>query len=635
MKKYILPVFLFFICHSFAQIADSAKALNEIKIVSSREQYLVGSKILRFDSIKMNQVSADNLSEAISKFLPIYIKQDAGGLSTIRFRGTSPNHTAIMFNGINLNSNTLGHSNLASIPMFLFDEVKIQYGGSSSLYGSDAIGGSIHLVNQPLWNNEKSVGFQQEIGSFGSYFTGIKLKYSSKKIEYALKVFNQQKENNFPFLNTSVKDFQKNVFVHDTNRNSEIKNYGILQELFYKVSAKLYTYVKIWHENNWYQIQPNMSANYYGGSFDEILNKNTRVISGFEFNIRDTKIITDFGYVEDYQLYNNTFSQVIKVENLFLNANYQKSNFFGGSLNFGANISQLTPAVYAYKENIREQKADVFSSYKKLLFKRLNAALNLREALSSEFKSQFSPAFGLDYGLLRKTNYNLNWKYAISHSYKIPTFNDRYWLPNGNPNILPESGISNETGLVLNAAKKRTSMKFQVTGYLMNVDNWIQWVYQDVWRPVNVKNVRNRGIESSYELIFNIRKLVVNTALNYSFNQSIEIKSYDSASTSIGKQLSYAPKHLGNFNIGINYKTWNFTVMSAYTGTRFNDAGKELEDYILTNISLGKRLNLKKNSFVLSFKLNNIFDQLYQNQEFYAMPGRNYGINIKYQFTKK
>ena len=61
------------------------------------------------------------------------------------FRGTSSSHTSVLWNGIPINSIANGLADLSSIFCHSFSDVVIVNGGDGSLFGSGAIGGSIHL----------------------------------------------------------------------------------------------------------------------------------------------------------------------------------------------------------------------------------------------------------------------------------------------------------------------------------------------------------------------------------------------------------------------------------------------------------------------------------------------------------
>ncbi|MDA3928596.1 MAG: Plug domain-containing protein, partial [Prolixibacteraceae bacterium] len=119
--------------------------LDEIITYSDYRKFQPGAK---FDLINIEEHSnshANSIDQLIMLNSPIYIKTNAGGLATIRIRGTAPDHTSINIGGINLNSLTLGHSNISSVPTFMFDQIDIQYGSSSTLNGSGSIGGAVYL----------------------------------------------------------------------------------------------------------------------------------------------------------------------------------------------------------------------------------------------------------------------------------------------------------------------------------------------------------------------------------------------------------------------------------------------------------------------------------------------------------
>jgi len=634
LKLIFISVFLFGSFVSKAQFLDTVFSLNPVEISISKEEFLVGSKIESLDSMKLEANKDGSLTDIINNYFPIYIKENAGGLATIKFRGTSADHTSIMFNGININSLTLGHSNISHVPSFLFDEVKIQYGSSSSLYGTDAIGGSIHLNNKTRWNQGFNLGLEGGFASFNSYFKGIQLGYSNNGISYKIKAYHLDNENSFPFTNTAVKDFEKKEFIQDTSKNSALLNYGLLQELDFKLGNHLFSYIKYWYDFDWYEAQPNMSANYYGGDFVEILNKHSRAIAGLKYYKGNHKIISEFGYVEDYQLYNKNEEQIISTKTFLGKLNYFNSKLWDGRFNFGVNYNYILPEVYAYNGNINEKRIDVFTSYKKQFSPKLSAIINLRETIVINYRNRFTPTFGLNYTFFDDTDQDWKIKLSYSSSYKIPTFNQRFWYPNGNPNILPENGNNFEFNSDYHYKEKGVEYDFGLSTYYMQVDNWIQWVNLDIWRPINLKKVNNVGFELKLRSRFKISNIFFTTSLSYGYTRAVEVKSYNGKKINKGKQLIYTPKHLGKIFCGLVYKNWNFHSIISYTGSRYTESYKQLDGYLLFNMRVGKTIKAGSHLFNINFKVQNVFNVQYQNWEYYAMPGRNYAINLKYYINK-
>ena len=410
------------------------------------------------------------------------------------------------------------------------------------------------------------------------------------------------------------------------------RNYGILQELNIRLSNNLITYAKFWYNNNWYEIQPNMSENYYSSNFAELLSENLRVLSGFKYYNGVHKFTTKFAYVYDYQLYNNILDQVISTKSFTTTINYFHNKLWKGDFNIGTNYQLVTPNVFAYIDKIKENRVDVFSSYKKTLFQHLTTTVNLRESIVQGYKNHFSPSIGFNYKLIDNPKQNINFKLSYANSYKIPTLNQRFWYPGGNSNILPEKGNNYELNTSMKFMHEKIKYTIGITGYLMEVDNWIQWVNIGIWQPRNIKKVRNIGFELSLNSDINIYKTIIKTGLNYSFTNATEVKSYNNHTILKGKQLIYTPKHIGKIYVNIQYNYWNFNTTGSFIGERFAEDYSTIDSYILINARLGKKLQMNKHQFHISFNVNNVFNKSYQSWKFYAMPGLNCAINLKYYY---
>src|SRR5918995_1492382 len=163
----------------------------------------------------------------------IYLKTYGNNqLSTVTIRGTTASQTAVLWNGININSPTLGQTDFSLIPLFLFDEVSLQYGTGSALYGSDAIGGSI-MLGQGVPRFEKGfIGtFHQEVGSFGKFNTGLKGTYGNERWEFRTKLYRSFIENDFPYESPAVGYSKK-------QNHAAVTNYGFNQKVHLKISEK-------------------------------------------------------------------------------------------------------------------------------------------------------------------------------------------------------------------------------------------------------------------------------------------------------------------------------------------------------------------------------------------------------------
>jgi len=291
----------------------------------------------------------------------------------------------------------------------------------------------------------------------------------------------------------------------------------------------------------------------------------------------------------------------------------------------------LSSDVYAYNEDVKENRLDFYSSYKVKLLQKLSMAVNLRESLVLDYTSQFSPSLGFDYSFVETNERKLNATASISKSFKIPTFNDRFWHPGGNRDILPENGMNYELGSGFKLKKGHGIYNFGVSFFLMNVDDWIQWVPSgDFWSPENIKMVQSMGVEFNFKKACTLRVLDLNWGINYSLTDVSDVDDFWSFNFSEREQIAYTPKHIVNIFTNIDYKNWNFNFTGSYTGNRFTESKDKLDGYILINTIIGKNFYVNDHIFSVNLNANNLFDKAYQNQAYYAMPGRNFSLSLKY-----
>src|SRR5688500_6756660 len=165
------------------------------------ERYLTGSSVHSLDSAVLHQESNRHLGDALAEQLPIYFRNYGSGMiSGISLRGTSPSHTAVLWNGININSFSHGQADFSILPSDAFGDVKVHTGGGSARFGSGAFGGTILLNSSLTEGNAFSIS--QDVGSFGKYFTSLKNSSVIGKWRLATKFYHVVSENNFKILAT-------------------------------------------------------------------------------------------------------------------------------------------------------------------------------------------------------------------------------------------------------------------------------------------------------------------------------------------------------------------------------------------------------------------------------------------------
>lgn len=641
MRKFFFSAGFFILTYSglLAQkesVMDSVM-LDEITAIAAAKKYQAGSKIESISTDQFRISQEGGIDQLLMRFTPIYLKSNAGGLSSIHFRGTSANHTTVNFGGINVNSLTLGSADMTAIPSYLFDGIDLQYGSSSAVNGSGAIGGSISLGMQTNWTDGLKINGTISQGSFGEQFYGAKVFAGNGKWESVSRLYYFNKKNDFPFKNPYTGDVENRDPVDDRQHGSSIENMGLIQEVNYRFSKEEQVKSAIWLEDDWHQIQPNMQTNLNFIRPEVLDNKNIRYWSDYQNNKHEIKYRGGLGYVHDMQVYDSDQVQKIGTDRLILEMEFNQDISKKIGYKAGAKYQYIVPNVYAYSDSIIDSEQHIeayFSSFLKLK-NRLKLTLNLRQMYVTNFSVPFTPSVGAEYHLFSSEKTALNVTSNVARSYRVPTFNDRYWGTQGNPNLKPEDGMNYELGINYLFVKDNLKTNIKLNAFYMDVKNWIEWRNFGVWQAQNVKEVVSKGIEFQTSTDFNLGKTSFNFRLNYNYNPVDAIKDFSETGV-VGRQLIYTPRHMANTYLMAKYRNWQIYADGSYTGTRFSDDfGNQLDSYFLANCGFSRKVDYKQQHFNLSFSVNNLLSADYQNEKYYAMPGRSFRISLSTNLSIK
>ena len=234
--------------------------------------------------------------------------------------------------------------------------------------------------------------------------------------------------------------------------------------------------------------------------------------------------------------------------------------------------------------------------------------------VSSIYEIPFIYALDIKYDLFK----NLAVKANYSTNYRLPTFNDLYWNPGGNPDLKSETSSTAELGLIFT----QNIFEINITSFFINSKNLIQWqpYENNIWKPVNIQNVENYGIEFSLILQKRIRNHFVMLKTQYDYVKAID--------KTLNQQLIYVPKNKANIILSYRYKKWGFEYNLQYTGKVFITTSntQSIDAYSLSNIRVNR--SLLKNKLLIALHINNIFDKNYQSVAYRPMPNRNFTLTI-------
>lgn len=116
--------------------------------VAARRPADIGRVESRLDSAALRESVALSLSDVLGFNSSIFLKNyGRATTSTANFRGTSPSHTQVSWNGMRISSPMLGSTDFSLIPSYFVDKVSILHGSSSLSDTGGGLGGLVKLTS--------------------------------------------------------------------------------------------------------------------------------------------------------------------------------------------------------------------------------------------------------------------------------------------------------------------------------------------------------------------------------------------------------------------------------------------------------------------------------------------------------
>ncbi len=618
---------------------DTTYQLQEVVVTAPRlKHFTTGNRIEVLDSATLHTFMHQSLAEILSLNSQVFIKNyGPGSLATTSMRGAGASHTAVLWNGFNLQSPSNGQVDFALLPAIVIDEVQLQYGGAGALYGSGAIGGTIHLNNKLAFGQGLQSTVSLGAGSWSNYQQGIKVQWSNERVASAVKLYRQEAANNFAFRNTTR--FGTPL---EYQQNASYLRWGLLQENQVKLSSKQTLDFRLWYQNNNKNLPPTMTT---ASSTASQQDESFRLASSWQRIGTRTSFFARLGHFNDKLHYygsNTSTASITHAQSTIAETEGNLHILNTQHLNLGLNNTYTQVSAGGYGNLTPHQnRTSVFASYKAYsINERLKATLSVRKEWVDSINAPFTPSFGFEANLHNLLQVRGN----VSRNYRIPTFNDLFWFSagaRGNPNLLPESGWSYELGNRATIQEGLWHVTADITGYFSHTRNLITWRQltqtggQTYWMPINNANVWSRGIEASLQAKRSFGAVLAQLGAQYHFVRSTNLGTDEANQHAESKQLMYVPMHTGQIQATSLYKGYRLSYIHAYTGKRYTTIDNKgfMPHFHTGNLHFGKEYSVSKLRFALSLQANNLWNHNYQVLAYTPMPLRNYQLGLTIQFN--
>lgn len=596
----------------FASPQDTV-ALAEVAVhAAALDRFSAGQTLLTYEKSTLERYSARSLGDLLQETSPIFVRQyGAGMLASPSFRGTSPGHTALFWNGVPINSISLGQSDLSILPIQATDRVEVQFGSAAALFGNEAIGGSVHLSTALTKKEGLQGAFSQTIGSFGLNQTSMTATYGNPTLRFQTKVYRQEQPNTFRYRNIS-----RAGAPWERQDHAAFKQQGVLQDIWWQASPHAQVKASFWWNQAQREIQPLIGSSTQDTQADESF----RAVVDYRYQKKSSVWKLKGAWVADQLQFN---AQANQTNQGMLGLDWELPSAGNWVFRAGVRGTWMNAKLSTYTAT--EQRGEAYQSLGWQKGERISVSLNLRQLAYPKELVPFLPGLGLDWRLFEGNQTSLYFKTAWGLGFKIPTLNDRYWEPGGNPNLQPEKSQNAEMGFQLKQ-KGNFSWSQRLTYYRMQVTNWIIWLPKgNLWSPENIREVHNQGLEYQGESSWTTGHLTWQANFAYTYSSTRDLTQEES------QQLPYSPKHQGNAGLQVKRKDLALDLSGFYVGARSIASGDSriLDGFTLGNLGLiYSGAKWKSLQLPLRFQVLNVFNQSYQVLYLRAMPGRSYQLNL-------
>ena len=670
MKKLIIGALLLAPGLLTAQRLSKGLHIPEVTIYGKRPMKDIGVQKTQMDSVVLKENIALSMADVLTFNSSIFVKSyGRATLSTVAFRGTSPSHTQVTWNGMRINNPMLGMTDFSMIPSYFIDDASLLHGTSSVNETGGGLGGSVKLSTQPAEADGFGLQYIQGIGSFKTFDEFLRLTYGNKHWQSSTRIVYSSSPNDYTYRNHDKKeniyDEDMNIvgqyYPKEKNRSGAFKDMHVLQEVYYNTRKGDRFGLNAWYIQSNREL-PMLTTDYGDANdFENRQRENTfRSIMSWDHMRENWKLGVKGGYIHTQMKYDYKRDAGNGVMTSMTRSRSKVNTFYGQTEGeyyigkkwlFTVNASAHQHFVESRDKNIIRQdgnKAIVgynkgrtelsgSTSAKWQPNDRMGMSVVLREEMYGEDWTPLIPAFFIDGVVSQKGNIML--KASASRNFRFPTLNDLYFLPGGNPDLKRESGWTYDIGASLATGKEDVySWSGSINWFDSHVKDWILWLptTKGFFSPKNIKDVHAYGIELQSDFSVALKKdmqLSLNGTLSWtpSINEGEPMSPADQ---SVGKQLPYVPEWSSSITGRLSWKKWSLLYKWCYYSERFTMSSNDisltgkLPSYFMNNLTLEREVTTKWADLSLKGAINNLFNEEYLSVLSRPMPGINFEFFI-------
>ncbi len=418
-KNYFLIIFLLagqvFLRSQERMRTDSipTENLEEVVVTATRTLRQLSSLPLPVSLIsrrQLQQTGVIRLDEILDEQTGILMTPDAtiGGGEGVQIQGISSDYIMVLIDGVPVVGRSSGNLDLSRLAIGNIQQVEIVKGPSSSLFGSEALGGVINIITEKPDSEDISGQVSHRSATFNNQNTSVNLNQRRGKLGYSL------------FADRLSTDGYDLAPLQDGQTINPFYNYTINGRVFLEASEKWDIFASARYFFQEFDVSPDSSEE-TDTNLHLRVTQNPGTKSNLQYEVYFTRYTTN-EQIEDPvnsdTLIENDFDQRLLRPEIRYNYTFGPGNTL--SLGAGYNFETLDRSLF--REQVSFESQYLFAQYDFKPAEKLNIIAGARFDHHSEYNAQLSPKLSVRYDI----NPALAVKGSIGSGFKAPDFRQLY-----------------------------------------------------------------------------------------------------------------------------------------------------------------------------------------------------------------
>ena len=551
----------------------------------------------------IEKVQVNSLPELLRGVAGVDVTVSGGyGKTTgVRMRGTESQHVLVLIDGVRVGSATLGTTAFEHLPPALIERIEIVRGPRSSLWGSEALGGVIHIFTRKGSGETPRFSLDARGGSFDSVeLTGgvsgeyRGFDYSTAVSWFASRGIDAQQPTPGRFgVDQPDKDGYDNVSVqfrggYDFSGTGRIETFIMSAE----------------------------GTTKYDGDFQDETDFLQQVVGGaVSFNPVD-------GWATSLRLSESRD----EMDNFGPSGDFaSRFDIRRRQLSWQNDISLFTSHLLTFGVDYREDRVDSSTDYDRTgrdntgVFGQYGVSFHGHQLIASVRRDD-DEVFGSEttggVGWSFTWHETLRWYASYGTAYKAPTFNELFFPFFGNPDLRSETAESYEVGL----ERQHERFGWGIRAYHTAAQDLITTVCDQLYNcaPENVHEAQVTGVEGEFFIQWG------------GWDAMLGMEYLEPKNETTGKRLPRRVKKRFSFALRRDIGRFTFGGHLFAEGDRFDNAGNTIKVNGFATVDLSGEYRFSKR-LTLRAKVANLLDKEYQTINTYNSFGRNFFVSVHYR----